>query len=212
VETNFLLELIGYIASILVAISLMMSSVLKLRIINLVGALFFTAYGLLIQAYPVAVVNFFIVLINLYYLNEMRSTEEYFRLLEVEPASEYLNYFLDFHTKDIQKFQPGFNFTPAGDQLAFFVLRNLIPAGLVIGQVREGVRFFVKLDYVIPGYRDFKIGKFVFSDRVQAFRERGIRQIYTEPGNPAHARYLQRMGFHPEPGPHGENLYCLQLP
>ena len=31
-------EIIGYIASVLVAISLMMSSILRLRIINLVGA------------------------------------------------------------------------------------------------------------------------------------------------------------------------------
>jgi hypothetical protein len=61
-------EIIGYIASILVAVSLMMSSILKLRVINLIGAACFTVYGLLIDAYPVAVVNFIIVLIDLYYL------------------------------------------------------------------------------------------------------------------------------------------------
>ncbi len=58
-------EIIGYIASALVAISLMMSSILKLRVINLIGAAFFTVYGLLIGAYPVAVVNFIIVLIDI---------------------------------------------------------------------------------------------------------------------------------------------------
>ncbi len=53
-------EIIGYTASILVAVSLMMRSVFKLRVINLPGAVAFTAYGLLIGAYPVAAVNFFI--------------------------------------------------------------------------------------------------------------------------------------------------------
>jgi hypothetical protein len=59
-------EIIGYVSSILIAISLMMSSILRLRIINLIGAVLFTIYGLGIRAYPVAAVNFLIVLIDLY--------------------------------------------------------------------------------------------------------------------------------------------------
>ena len=77
-------EIIGYIASALVAVSLMMSSILKLRVINLVGAALFTLYGLLIGAYPVAVMNLFIVLIDLYYLHEMVSLREHFTLFEVQ--------------------------------------------------------------------------------------------------------------------------------
>ena len=38
--------------------------------INLIGALLFTAYGLIINAYPVAAVNAFIVLVNIYYLQQ----------------------------------------------------------------------------------------------------------------------------------------------
>ena len=64
-------ELIGYLGSILVAISLMMKSLLRLRIINLIGALFFTVYGVLLGAYPVAFVNGIIVFIDLYYLVQM---------------------------------------------------------------------------------------------------------------------------------------------
>ena len=63
-------ELLGYMASVFVAVSLMMRSVTKLRMINLVGAILFTVYGLVIAAYPVAVVNGFIVLVNLYYLQQ----------------------------------------------------------------------------------------------------------------------------------------------
>ena len=71
-------EIIGYVASVLVAVSLMMRSVLKLRVINLLGAAVFTLYGLLIGAYPVAVVNFVIALIDLYYLREIITSKEYF--------------------------------------------------------------------------------------------------------------------------------------
>ena len=60
-----LLEAVGYIASVLVAVSLTMTSIIKLRIINMIGAIAFVIYGLLISAYPVALVTGIIVFINI---------------------------------------------------------------------------------------------------------------------------------------------------
>ncbi|PMG44002.1 YgjV family protein, partial [Shewanella sp. 10N.286.52.B9] len=60
-------EWVGYLASAVVAISLMMANIKKLRWWNLIGAALFVAYGLAIGAIPVALVNFFIVLIDIYY-------------------------------------------------------------------------------------------------------------------------------------------------
>ncbi len=65
------IELLGYLASGLVAVSLMMRSLHKLRIINMIGAFLFTLYGFFIGAYPVAVLNGFIVLVNIYYLQQV---------------------------------------------------------------------------------------------------------------------------------------------
>ncbi|ABI40101.1 conserved hypothetical protein [Shewanella sp. MR-4] len=67
-DSAMIWEWVGYLASVVVAISLMMSNIKKLRWLNLLGALLFVAYGMAIQAYPVAAVNFFIVLIDAYYL------------------------------------------------------------------------------------------------------------------------------------------------
>ena len=67
-ETATIWEWVGYLASVVVAISLMMSNIKKLRWWNLIGAALFVAYGLAIGALPVALVNFFIVLIDAYYL------------------------------------------------------------------------------------------------------------------------------------------------
>lgn len=67
-ESATIWEWVGYLASAVVAISLMMSNIKKLRWWNLIGAALFVAYGVAIDAYPVALVNFFIVLIDIYYL------------------------------------------------------------------------------------------------------------------------------------------------
>ncbi|MCH1929215.1 hypothetical protein L9G16_03405 [Shewanella sp. A25] len=67
-DTAMIWEWVGYLASVVVAVSLMMSNIKKLRWWNLIGSALFVAYGMAIGAYPVAAVNFFIVLIDAYYL------------------------------------------------------------------------------------------------------------------------------------------------
>jgi GNAT superfamily N-acetyltransferase len=192
---QLLLELLGYAASLLVAISLMMSSILRLRIINLIGALTFAVYGWLIGALPVAAVNLFIVFINIYYLWGMLGTREFFRLLEVSGSSEYVRYFLSHYQDEIRRFSPDSR-TAEDAELTLLVLRDLVPAGLLMGDV-EGSALRVKVDFVIPQYRDFKVGRYLFYDCADFFRNRGIREIVSPPGNRAHAKYLSEMGFDP---------------
>lgn len=66
-----LIEWVGYAASILVAISLFMKEIIKLRIINIFGCILFVIYGFGVKAYPVGVINSIIIFINLYYLYKL---------------------------------------------------------------------------------------------------------------------------------------------
>ncbi|MDF2500781.1 MAG: hypothetical protein K0Q77_1495 [Anaerosporomusa subterranea] len=63
-----MIECLGYTASILVAISFLMKSMNRLRIVNTVGAICFVFYAVAINAIPVALINFFIVCVNVFYL------------------------------------------------------------------------------------------------------------------------------------------------
>lgn len=198
-------EIIGYIASVLVAVSLMMSGILRLRIINLAGALFFSVYGFIIGALPVAIVNGFICIVDIYYLWEMLSAKEYFRILELKHDSEYLAYFLGFHRDEIKKYMPSFNYSPGTASTVFFILRNSIPAGLLLAQPAEDGGLFIELDYVIPGYRDMKIGKYVYNN---IFAVKPVTKLYTHPGNRRHDDYLKKMGFTTAQY-EGREVYCL---
>ncbi|PIE39768.1 MAG: hypothetical protein CSA51_04330 [Gammaproteobacteria bacterium] len=66
-------ELLGYAASFFVVMSLLMRDIKRLRYINLLGCLLFVVYGLIIAAYPVAVMNAVAALINVYQLWRLRS-------------------------------------------------------------------------------------------------------------------------------------------
>lgn len=192
-------EALGYLASVIVAISLTMQSVLRLRIINLVGAVCFSIYGVLIQAYPVAVLNGFIALINVYYLYQMQTHKAYFTVLPVRAESPHLRLFLQFYAPDIQQFFPNFQFQPTATGVQFFVLRDVQPVGLFIADRHEADALHVHLDYVIPGYRDLKPGSFLYQHEAAHFRAEGVRFLYTTSNTPAHRQYLQRVGFTPVP-------------
>jgi hypothetical protein len=199
-------EIIGYIASVLVAISLMMSGIIKLRVINLIGAILFFVYGLVIDAYPIALVNGIICFVNIYYLYDIFKVQEYFKILEVEQNSEYLNYFLKFHETEIRKYIPSFTFARDKECNVFFILRNSISAGLIYAEKRNDGSLFIELDYVIPGYRDLKIGKYVYKN---IFKLTGAEKLFSYPGNKKHEKYLKKMGFL-EVSSGDRVVYCLE--
>ncbi|MCI0696877.1 hypothetical protein L0337_33340 [candidate division KSB1 bacterium] len=204
-------QILGYTGSVLVAVALMMASIIKLRIISLCGATCFAIYGLAIKAYPVAGLNFLIILIHCYHLYDAFTAKEYFKILAVRPESDYLRYFLNFYDHEIKHFLPDFLYRQSETQLTFFILRDMVPAGLFIAEPQAGDTLFIKIDFVIPGYRDFKIGRFLFAEKAEVFKERGVRKISSAPGSPKHEAYLRSMGFVPESSMAGERLYSLMI-
>lgn len=66
-----IIEIMGYVASIMVAISLTMKDIVKLRILNFIGCSFFVVYGVMISAMPVVATNAFIACVNVYFLFKM---------------------------------------------------------------------------------------------------------------------------------------------
>lgn len=193
---NFdLLEIIGYIASIVVVLSLLMKSILRLRIINLVGAFVFVIYGILIGAYPVVATNGIIVLIDIYYLIQMyKNKDDEFETMPSFCGDDYFNSFMKLYKNDIKHFNPSFEM-PAGDGVKIaFILRNLIPAGVVISHP-ENDGYWVDLDFAIPLYRDLKVGDYVFSNK-EIFTDTNQEiTVYAKGEQKKHIAYLKKTGF-----------------
>lgn len=197
-DWNLATEIIGYVASGLIVASITQKSILRLRLFGFIGGCTFLIYSLLIGAYPIAVVNVIGALIHAWYLRKLiRRKDEVFRILHVPSDSEYLRGFLDFYADEIQgRFQPEFVHDPtATDQVTAFTLRDMVPAGLFIGKPSDNGAFEVKLDFVIPQYRDFKIGRHVYSADSELLADTGTKLVWAEASNADHAKYLRRMGF-----------------
>lgn len=190
-----LLQWIGYVASGAIALSMTMSSILKFRWINLAGAVLFSAYGFLIGALPVGFLNAFIALVDIYYLYSIYSKKEVFEILEVRADNKYLLRFIEFHEKDIQHFFPGFAYQPELNTVSFFVLRNMAVAGVFLAHRKENHCLSVGLDFVLPEYRDFKNGKYIYLRLRNHFIDDGYTKVIAEGKSEKYSQYLAKLGF-----------------
>lgn len=190
-----ILQWIGYFASVTIAVSMAMSSILKFRWINLIGAVTFSVYGFLIGSYPVGFLNAFIALVDIYYLNSIYSKKEVFEILEVRPDNRYLIRFLQFHEDDIERFFPGFAYRPEMNTISFFVLRNMAVAGVFLAHRDKNHCLSVGLDFVLPEYRDFKNGKFIYLHLKDRFISEGFTKVIAEGKSEKYSKYLCKLGF-----------------
>ncbi len=67
-EMNIYLEIFGYSGTLLIIISMMMSSVTKLRVINICGSVISGVYAALSGAYPIVLLNVALVAVNVFKL------------------------------------------------------------------------------------------------------------------------------------------------
>lgn len=194
-------ELIGYLASVLVALSLMMVRVVRLRIINLCGAFGFVVYGWLIGSWPVAGMNAFIVAVNCYHLWRLLREKEAFAVIVIAPGDPYLQELLEHFSADINQEQPHFKGIDDDMEFARLVIRNGRPAGVLIGHfdaTEKSLR--IDLDYALPEYKDFATGRFLFETLSQTLGIDNVVAIATAPSHPLHTKYMRKMGFRAKAG------------
>lgn len=71
-DDRTVLEIFGWVGSILVVLSLMLPNQMKFRFWNLTGSFIATTYNVLLDIWPFAMMNGAIVLIDLYWLIRLR--------------------------------------------------------------------------------------------------------------------------------------------
>ncbi|MGD9910701.1 MAG: hypothetical protein AB7U79_08900 [Candidatus Izemoplasmatales bacterium] len=206
-----MLEYLGYLASVIVLISLLMSSIIKLRWINLIGSITFAVYGFLIGSIPVGFLNIGTSLINLYYLYKIYTSKEYFTLLEFDSPTPYFEYFVSFHQNDIRFFFPKNDYKIDKDGISFYILRNAVLAGVFVSSRFDDDTLEIHLDYVTKEYRDFKMGSYIFNKQKQLFVDKGYKYLVTYTANSSHEKYLQKMGFVSAPDLSSETEICYRL-
>lgn len=190
----FIVDLIGYVGSALVVLSFTMRRIVPLRIISMAAAVVMCAYGVLLDAWPVIITNAVIVVIHSVFLFRELSRSHQFDLVPTPVDSPFLIDFLAGHLTDIQRSQPDF-VEPLPQDRTFIYMRDGMPAGVLIGGLSSD-RLNVRLDYVLPAFRDSLLGSWLYgSDGARRLRAAGIREVSERAATDMHRRYLEGVGF-----------------
>ena len=197
--TAIIVLIVGYTASLLLAISLLVNNDLKFRWLNTLGCIAFIGYGILIHAFPIILTNSILLLINLFYLIKIYRTHEDFELIEFKGEEKLVHKFLSFHQSDIQAYFPEYRQEETGNNINFVVLRDLVIANMFVAELTEDGTAIVKINYTVPRYRDYKVGKFIFDRENKYLVSKGVRRlIYRSVFNKKHEKFIQVMGFKKE--------------
>ncbi len=197
------LEGIGYAASLIILVSMLMTNVYRLRQINLAGALLFSLYGYLIQAWPVVVMNLMIAGVDIWILLQMM---RYYAYFDLAPAStigtDYLRRFFLFHERELMRHAPGLTFEELVDAQTSILFRNMLPVGL-FSYRQKGPDADILIDFMIAEYRDYKAGRYLYKTKRMYFKEQGIKRFHAVARHPAQPKYFLHNGFVREEGKSG---------
>ena len=189
------MEFIGYFASLMILLSFLTSSVIRLRAINFIGCMLFVIYGVFINAYPVAIINGIIAVIQLVFVSKMLKQKAGYRIVKCLITDKFLQDFINVHANDMKKFLPDFDSSCLPDNaICYFCMVNEELAGLWIG-IQTGATLNVVLDYVKPKFRDCGMGKYIYRENADMFRKDGINLFETNSVSDVHTEYLLKVGF-----------------
>ena len=186
----------GYLASLLLAIGLLVNNDLKFRLLNTAGNISFIIYGVVLGAMPIILTNCILLVINLFYLYKIYNRKEHFELLEFSSGGILVDRFLSFYKKDIAAHFPDFKREQLEGNLNFVVLRDLVIANIFSAKLADDGTAEVFLNYTVTKYRDYKVGRFIFDKENQYLLSKGVKTIYySSVANKRHKKFLTVMGF-----------------
>lgn len=191
-DTSMIIEIFGYIGSTLVVVSMLMSSVVKLRVINTIGSVISGTYALIIASLPLALMNFCLIVINVYNLFKLLKSEQKYDLIIGQSEDAFVRYFLERYCEDIKRYFPGFDMDKFGEKKAYLVCCDGNPAGILLGEENRPNVIDIMIDYSIPAYRDCSVGTYLYSK----LSAKGIHTLlFAQRESDKHVSYMYKMGF-----------------
>ncbi len=197
------IQILGYAASLIVFISLMMKSLAKLRVLNAAGSLLFVVFALATDSLPTAFLNMGIVVIDVFYFIRMTRVKDNFEIMTVQKDNEIVRRFYRANKKELDALFGEASFAKSEKIALFF--RNDDIAGLLAyssvvlppqadSSVPESAAEIL-IDFVVPKYRDFAVGRHFFVKDVRFWKEQGYTCLLSSVPDKRHIPYLERLGF-----------------
>ncbi|MDV6239223.1 hypothetical protein R3J22_06755 [Trueperella bernardiae] len=195
-ETNMpLWEFIGWAGSVLVIVSLMVPSIRRFRVLNLLGSFIATVYNIYFGIWPYAAMNGVIVIIDAYWLWRLTRDdgERGYSVLDVDAGESLVARFLDRHAAAIAEAFPRFDRAALPSARAFLLMHEDEVIGLFALRP-EGDTGHILIDYVTERFRDLTPGAFLYGN-ASLFEGLAVNSVAVPLRDAADPVYFAKQGF-----------------
>lgn len=145
-----MIEIFGYIGCIFVIISMLMTSVVKLRVINI--------YNL---------------------IKLSKADGNHYDMIRGDKEDSYLTYFIKHYKEDMKKYFLENTLELSAADTIYTVCCEGVPAGVLVGK-KEGDALEISFDYTTPTYRDCSVGRFLYAKLAEDGYKKFICKEVTE--------------------------------
>ncbi len=185
---EFWFEVFGYIGTALVVISMLMTSVVRLRIINICGSVISLIYSLLLEepALPLAVMNALLIIINLVHLIGMFKNKTIIKYVTGNASDASVRNFIELYRADIENYFPENISQIKPECQAHLAFCGTELVGVILGKRYEN-EFEILIDYAEPRFRDLTVSQFLYAQ----LKESGVEKLYATESE----KYFAQMGF-----------------
>ncbi len=149
---NIYLEIFGYVGTALVIFSMMMTSLVKLRIINMCGGLISLIYAVFCNTWPVVVLNACLICINLVQTVRQLREKENLALLSLKAEDPTVRHLFDIWKKDAKKYHPNLNLQAMKGEEVHILYVEEEAVGFFV-TTRGDEQNLVKTLYLTPAHR-----------------------------------------------------------
>jgi len=192
------LEAFGWFGSAVLVFSVLQSRFLRFRVVNGIASAMLMAYNALLGVWPAVAMNAVLIIINVYFIVKLMGAKRASKAFAfaIEPATDQaVGWFLNRHGADLAQFHPDLSgrLGEPGTQAALIFHDDAAIGTTVFRREEDGVAELLA-DYVIPAYRDYAPGGFVYS-AAGPLAQSGVTRVWCDSVVPRVTDYLARLGF-----------------
>ncbi len=188
-DYKILVEIFGYIGTALVIVSMMMTSLLKLRIINILGSVISLIYSLICNTWPIVIMNLCLILINVFQIIKQYNYTKNIKIKKLNQLDQSILLFIDYHKEKINELFSQY-LLDLNKKEIFAFYNNYQIVGIIIGTKKDNI-FNIEIMYFEESYK-YIINKnflldFLLSDNISLL---SINKF-----NMNHIKKLEKLGF-----------------
>lgn len=187
---NIYVEIFGYIGTVFVIVSMMMTSLVRLRAINICGGMISLLYSCYYGAWAMVVMNACLITINIVQIIIALRGRGSYHYCSVGFDEAAVSVFMSTHASDIGRYSPALESLVYSGAQVNMIYSTGEAAGIVVTE-QDGDQLRLLGEYTVPKHRSVATGRFL----LESLKGQGAGEVFATPVSEKQEKHLLKLGF-----------------